>query len=84
MAKTNTPTIASAVIDKFGGLTATARALSTEDNRFPVTTVQGWRVRGEIPTEHWAALIEAGQQRGVELQVADFLPPELAARVVAA
>lgn len=77
-------TIASAVIDQFGGLTATARALSTEDKVFPVTTVQGWRDRGEIPTEHWAALIDAARLKGKTLTVGDFLPPELAARVVAA
>ena len=71
--------IASAVVTKFGGLTGTARALSTEQKPFAVTTVQGWVDRGRIPQEHWAALIEAAKVAEVDLSVADFLPPGLVA-----
>lgn len=69
--------IAAEVVAKFGGLTGTARALSTEDRPFAVSTVQGWVKRGRIPQEHWEPLIKAA--KGIEggLSVANFLPPGL-------
>lgn len=56
------------VIGKFGGLTKTARAYSC-----PITTVQGWRVRGKVPQEHWMPLIEAAGKIGEKIEVTDFL-----------
>ena len=72
-------TIAAKVVEKFGGLTGTARALSTETKPFPVTTVQGWVERGRIPQDHWEALIRAAEAGDIALTVADFLPPGLVA-----
>lgn len=56
------------VIEKIGGLTKTARALS-----IPVTTVQGWKERGRVPQEHWTNLIAAAHDEGKKLQLEDFL-----------
>lgn len=56
------------VIRKLGGLTRTANALG-----IPVTTVQGWRDRGNIPHKHWMALIEAARSEGETLSLSDFL-----------
>jgi hypothetical protein len=75
----NTPNLAADVVTKFGGLTGTARALSTDDKPFAVSTVQGWVERGKIPQEHWVALIAAAKASGKDLSVADFLPPGLVA-----
>lgn len=69
------PNPAKYVVGKFGGINATARALSTEDKPFAVSTVQGWVERAKIPQEHWGALLQIANERGVELTVADFLPP---------
>ena len=74
-----TPNIAADVAAKFGGLTGTARALSTEDKPFAVSTVQGWVERKKIPQEHWPALIAAAKAADIDLSVADFLPPGLVA-----
>lgn len=71
--------IAAQVVAKFGGLTGTARALSSEDRPFAVSTVQGWVSRERIPQDHWQPLIKAANEMGVELSVADFLPPGLVA-----
>lgn len=56
------------VIAKFGGLTATAKALGR-----PVTTVQGWKDRGQIPQSYWTQLLGLGADRGLQLDVSDFL-----------
>ncbi|WMT88252.1 helix-turn-helix domain-containing protein [Pelagibacterium sp. 26DY04] len=56
------------VIDLFGGLTATANILGK-----PVTTVQGWKDRGRIPTDHWPEIIKAADKRGKTLGVEDFI-----------
>ncbi len=61
------------VISKFGGLTKTARALSTDEKPFPVSTVQGWQDRGRIPQGHWPALIAAAKREAVDLGITDFL-----------
>lgn len=61
------------IINKLGGLTRTARALSTEDRDFPVSTVQGWKDRGRIPQEHWQSLIDAAKEAGIEIDLATFL-----------
>jgi len=64
---------AHSIIDDLGGLTKTAKALSTEDKQFPVSTVQGWKERGKIPQEHWLTLIDAGKAVGVEIELSRFL-----------
>lgn len=56
------------VIGKFGGLAGTAKAIGK-----PVTTVQGWRDRGQIPQKHWKAIIAAAKARERLLTVDDFL-----------
>lgn len=76
---TNDTNPAAEVVAKFGGLTGTARALSTDDKPFAVSTVQGWVERKKIPQEHWGPLIEAAKVAKVPLTVADFLPPGLVA-----
>lgn len=69
------------IISKLGGLTKTAAALSTDEKRFPITTVQGWAERGKIPQEHWLLLIAAGKAIGEEIELSEFLglPAETAA-----
>jgi hypothetical protein len=67
------PNPAEIVISKFGGLTKTAKALSTDEKAFAVSTVQGWQDRGRIPQGHWPALIVAAKRDSVELDVGDFL-----------
>lgn len=61
------------VIERIGGLTKTARLLSTDEKSFPITTVQGWKDRGEIPQKHWKALIEAAKDAGITLTISDFV-----------
>lgn len=61
------------IIAKLGGLTKTAKLLSTDDRAFPISTVQGWKDRGKIPQEHWLPLIEAARQVGIEIDVPMFL-----------
>ena len=56
------------VIRKFGGLTKTANALG-----MPVTTVQGWKIRGRIPQDHWLPLMNAARADGETIEFADFL-----------
>lgn len=73
------PNMAADVVKLFGGLTGTAKALTTPDKKFAVSTVQGWVERGRIPQEYWGQLIEAGKPIGVALSVNDFLPPGLVA-----
>lgn len=56
------------IIDKFGGLTALARAL----NQKHPTTAQGWKARGSIPARHIPKIIAAARQRNIELGLEDF------------
>ncbi|KAB2762791.1 hypothetical protein F9K98_13450 [Brucella anthropi] len=56
------------VITKLGGLTKAAQACGK-----PVTTVQGWKVRGTIPQAHWSSLIEAVAREGGSIDYADFV-----------
>ena len=56
------------VIAKFGGLTGTAKAID-----LPVTTVQGWKDRGQIPQTHWQKLMAAAFARGHKIELSDFL-----------
>jgi hypothetical protein len=81
MATVDEKSPAELIIDELGGLTKTAKLLSTEAKPFPVSTVQGWKERGKIPQEHWLPLIEAGKSVGVEIELSRFLgvPAESAA-----
>lgn len=56
------------VIGKIGGLTKTAKALGLR-----VSTVQGWKIRGRIPQEHWLPLIAAAESGGQKISLSDFL-----------
>lgn len=58
------------VISKLGGLTETSRLTG-----HPITTVQGWKVRGTIPQRHWSSLIEASSNSGERLVIEDFVSP---------
>ncbi|NOV17858.1 hypothetical protein E5S70_17545 [Ensifer adhaerens] len=64
------------IINKLGGLTKTARLLSTDDKPFPISTVQGWKDRGEIPQRHWTKLIEVGREINVTINLSAFLAVE--------
>jgi len=64
---------AETIIDLLGGLTKTAKALSTEEKPMPISTVQGWKDRKKIPQEHWQALIEAGAAMGTTITLPMFL-----------
>lgn len=57
------------VIEKFGGIRPMAHKLE-----IPVTTVQGWKKRGAIPTARHADLLAAATRHGIALD-----PEELAA-----
>lgn len=61
------------IISDLGGLTKIAKALSTEDKPFPISTVQGWKERDKIPQEYWLPLIDAAKGMGVDLTLASFL-----------
>jgi hypothetical protein len=61
------------IIKDLGGLTQVAKALSTEDKPFPVSTVQGWKERDKIPQEYWLPLIDAAEAMGKTITVSRFL-----------
>lgn len=56
------------VIDKFGGLSATAKALGHTN----ATTVQGWKMRGIIPARQQPLLLEAAKKLRISLKPEDF------------
>ena len=56
------------IIDRFGGISALARALG---HKHP-TTVQGWKDRGVIPARQQAVVLKAAQREEVKLTYADF------------
>lgn len=64
-----TPTgrAAERVIEKFGGIRPMAHKLEV-----PVTTVQGWKKRGAIPTARHADLLAAAQRHGIEIDPAEL------------
>lgn len=67
------------IIRKIGGLTKVAKLLSSDERQFAVSTVQGWKVRGKIPQEHWKTIIEAARADGVDISIDMFLDlPEAA------
>lgn len=59
------------IIEKFGGVRATASAL-----RKPPSTVQGWKHRGTIPDSEKGAVLSAAKVRGIEITKEDFWPSE--------
>lgn len=61
------------IIGLLGGLTKTAQLLSTDERRFPISTVQGWKERGEIPQKHWERLIVGGREIGAVITLPMFL-----------
>lgn len=81
MRKVDTITPAEFIIGKLGGLTKTAKALSTPEKEFAISTVQGWKDRGRIPQDHWQKIVEAGAQQGICIELEMFLsaPIEVAA-----
>lgn len=56
---------AGAVVDRFGGIRPMATKLGV-----PVTTVQGWKGRGHIPENRFAAVRSAAAAHGVDLSSA--------------
>ena len=61
-------TQAERIIEKFGGLSALARALGHKH----VTTVQGWNERGYIPARQQADVLKAAERENIDLTPADF------------
>jgi hypothetical protein len=58
------------VIEKFGGLSATARAVGNGTTR---QIVKGWEKRGVIPTKRQPQVLEAAQRESIELSPADLI-----------
>lgn len=56
------------IIERFGGMTALARALGHKNP----TTVQGWKVRGIIPARQQRELLDLAKRTSVPLEPADF------------
>lgn len=67
--------IVQTVIQAFGGLSKTAKALRHRN----VTTVQGWRDRGHIPAYRFAEIREAAVREKVDLPKELRLPENKAA-----
>jgi hypothetical protein len=59
------------IIEKFGGLSATARALGHRN----ASTVQGWWERGVIPARQQPHVLEASRRLKVGITPADFIEP---------
>ncbi len=70
-------TQASRIIEKFGGISALARALG---HRHP-TTVQGWKDRGVIPAKRQGDVLNKARELGKDVKPDDFFfsPPARAA-----
>jgi hypothetical protein len=67
------------IMNMLGGLTKTAKLLSTDERAFPISTVQGWKDRGKIPQEYWLPLIEGAKELGVAIELSMFLQVPAAA-----
>lgn len=61
-------TQADKIIGKFGGLTATAKALGHTNP----TTVQGWKKRGFIPARQQNRVMDAAKKAKLDLSPDDF------------
>ena len=57
------------IIEKFGGITALARAL---DKQTLPSVVQGWNDRGFIPARRQQEVLDAARRLGIDLTPADF------------
>lgn len=57
------------VIARFGGISKLARALKHPH----VTTVQGWKTRGVIPSRQMPAVLKAAEEQGIKLSAADLI-----------
>lgn len=66
--------IAEQVIEAFGGLTKTSRALGGT----PLSTIDSWRKSGRIPAWRRAEIIAAAEREGVVLPI-KFLSSQVAA-----
>jgi argininosuccinate lyase len=62
------------IIERFGGISALARALG---HRHP-TTVQGWKQRGVIPARRQADVLAAAKAQNLTLSAEDFFAPRAA------
>jgi argininosuccinate lyase len=62
------------IIERFGGISALARALG---HRHP-TTVQGWKQRGVIPARRQADVLAAAKAQNLSLSAEDFFAPRAA------
>lgn len=60
---------AKTIIDKFGGMSALARAI---DPKLPASVVQGWKERGTIPVRWHRRILDAAKARDVALTPNDF------------
>lgn len=58
---------AAAIIEKCGGVRATAAMLAIAPS-----TVQSWKLAGLIPAKHQAHLLAVAQSRGIALKPDDF------------
>lgn len=65
---------AARIVAKFGGLTATSKALGHKNP----TTVQGWVERGYIPSRRHDELLAAAKRSNVDLKPEDFFASQAA------
>lgn len=65
---------AETIIDALGGLTKTAKLISTDEKTVAVSTVQGWKERGRIPEEYWERVMVVASELGLSLRPSDFMP----------
>lgn len=62
---------AEAVVERFGGIRPMAAKLDV-----PVTTVQGWKGRNQIPAGRFETIRAAARKHGVDLSAATATPPQ--------
>lgn len=60
---------AAKIIEKFGGLSALAKALGHKNS----STVQGWKERGLIPQKKWGAVLEAAKRAKVRVSIDEII-----------
>lgn len=58
-----------AIVDRFGGTRAMARA-----GGWPASTVQSWKRTGRIPALRQPEVLRAARREGIKLTPADFFP----------
>jgi len=42
----------------------------------PVSTIQGWKERGRIPSWHWKDVLETTKEAGIDVTVEDLVSAE--------